>query len=114
MFSKVVFSLCPLTVLEWWAVLKISFPVILLDEVLKYVARNFVDGKIHSKNDATIFKKASTSTPNPPHYKHFDSSSSLSSSSTSCSVSFITKDHKTNQNLKELILLILIRIFLVL
>ncbi|XP_027194090.2 ATPase sarcoplasmic/endoplasmic reticulum Ca2+ transporting SERCA [Dermatophagoides pteronyssinus] len=40
---SVVFSLCPLTVLEWWAVLKISFPVILLDEVLKYVARNFVD-----------------------------------------------------------------------
>ncbi|KAJ6216640.1 hypothetical protein RDWZM_007797, partial [Blomia tropicalis] len=40
---SVVFSLCPLTVLEWWAVMKISLPVILLDEALKFVARNFID-----------------------------------------------------------------------
>ncbi|XP_054168147.1 calcium-transporting ATPase sarcoplasmic/endoplasmic reticulum type-like isoform X3 [Oppia nitens] len=43
---SVVFSVCPLTVNEWWAVLKISLPVILLDETLKYVARNFIDAPI--------------------------------------------------------------------
>lgn len=42
---QVVFSLCPLSLNEWWAVLKISVPVILLDEVLKYIARTFIDGK---------------------------------------------------------------------
>ena len=31
-------------ILEWWAVFKISVPVLLLDELLKYVARNFVEG----------------------------------------------------------------------
>lgn len=41
---QVVFSLCPLGLGEWWAVLKISVPVILLDEALKFVARNYVDG----------------------------------------------------------------------
>ncbi|KAI7688567.1 Calcium-transporting ATPase sarcoplasmic/endoplasmic reticulum type [Sarcoptes scabiei] len=40
---SVVFSLCPLTLFEWWAVMKISMPVILLDEALKYIARNFID-----------------------------------------------------------------------
>jgi len=41
---SVVFSVCPLTFGEWWAVLKISLPVILLDETLKFVARKFIDG----------------------------------------------------------------------
>lgn len=34
-----VFQIAPLNLTEWFAVLKISFPVILLDEMLKFVAR---------------------------------------------------------------------------
>jgi len=39
-----IFQITPLTVNEWIAVLQISLPVILLDEVLKFVARNYVEG----------------------------------------------------------------------
>lgn len=39
------FQITPLSLEEWFAVLKISFPVILLDETLKFVARRFTDGK---------------------------------------------------------------------
>ncbi|CAF0961734.1 unnamed protein product [Rotaria sordida] len=42
MFNTV-FQICPLTWEEWFAVLKISFPVVLLDETLKFVARRYVD-----------------------------------------------------------------------
>ena len=35
----------PLTVAQWVTVLKFSLPVILLDEALKWVARNYSDGK---------------------------------------------------------------------
>uniref|UniRef100_A0A0N5C3F9 Calcium-transporting ATPase n=1 Tax=Strongyloides papillosus TaxID=174720 RepID=A0A0N5C3F9_STREA len=38
-----IFQITPLSVAEWMAVLKISFPVILLDELLKFVARNYID-----------------------------------------------------------------------
>lgn len=38
-----VFSVCPLNLYEWFAVLKMSIPVLLLDEALKFIARNFVD-----------------------------------------------------------------------
>ncbi|ESN89914.1 hypothetical protein HELRODRAFT_194760 [Helobdella robusta] len=38
-FLATVFQITPLTVSEWIAVLKISFPVIVIDEVLKFVAR---------------------------------------------------------------------------
>lgn len=31
---------------EWIAVLKISIPVIILDETLKFIARKFTDGKV--------------------------------------------------------------------
>lgn len=34
-----VFQITPLNLTEWFAVVKISFPVILLDEMLKFVAR---------------------------------------------------------------------------
>ncbi|OWA51634.1 Calcium-transporting ATPase sarcoplasmic/endoplasmic reticulum type [Hypsibius exemplaris] len=34
-----VFQVCPLDIFEWFAVLKISIPVVLLDETLKFVAR---------------------------------------------------------------------------
>ncbi|KAJ8414183.1 hypothetical protein AAFF_G00050530 [Aldrovandia affinis] len=40
-----VFKLTHLNVEQWLMVLKLSFPVILLDEVLKFVARNYLDGK---------------------------------------------------------------------
>lgn len=40
--------MCPLTPEEWWAVMKISLPVILLDEALKFVARKFIDGNKRS------------------------------------------------------------------
>jgi len=42
---KTVFQICPLTLEEWVAVLKISIPVVILDETLKFVSRNYVDGK---------------------------------------------------------------------
>lgn len=38
-----VFSVCPLNLYEWIAVLKISVPVLLLDESLKFIARKFID-----------------------------------------------------------------------
>jgi len=38
-----VFSVCPLNVFEWIAVLKISVPVLVLDEILKFIARKFID-----------------------------------------------------------------------
>jgi Ca2+ transporting ATPase len=49
MFNTV-FQICPLTWEEWFAVLKISFPVILLDETLKFVARRYVDKTEADKN----------------------------------------------------------------
>jgi Ca2+ transporting ATPase len=42
-FLSAVFQITPLTIEEWFAVLKLSFPVILIDEALKFVARKFTD-----------------------------------------------------------------------
>ncbi|GMR41361.1 hypothetical protein PMAYCL1PPCAC_11556 [Pristionchus mayeri] len=39
-----IFQITPLCWAEWLAVLKISIPVILLDEILKFIARNYIDG----------------------------------------------------------------------
>ncbi|ROL03937.1 Sarcoplasmic/endoplasmic reticulum calcium ATPase 1 [Anabarilius grahami] len=39
-----IFKLTHLNVEQWMVVLKLSFPVILIDEVLKFAARNYVDG----------------------------------------------------------------------
>ncbi|KAK6057730.1 Calcium-transporting ATPase 3, endoplasmic reticulum-type domain protein [Cooperia oncophora] len=44
-----IFQITPLSIAEWMAVLKISFPVLLLDEILKFIARNYVDGKPASR-----------------------------------------------------------------
>ncbi|XP_057261559.1 sarcoplasmic/endoplasmic reticulum calcium ATPase 1 [Pezoporus wallicus] len=40
-----IFKLTPLTLTHWLMVLKISLPVILLDEALKFVARNYLEGE---------------------------------------------------------------------
>lgn len=40
---QVIFQITPLDTTQWMMVLKISLPVILLDELLKYAARNFPD-----------------------------------------------------------------------
>jgi len=42
-FLAAVFQITPLNLEEWFAVLKISFPVIIIDEVLKVVARKITD-----------------------------------------------------------------------
>jgi Ca2+ transporting ATPase len=38
-----IFQICPLDWAEWSMVLQISLPIILVDEVLKWVARNYVE-----------------------------------------------------------------------
>lgn len=40
-----VFQVTPLNGEEWMAVMKISIPVILLDETLKFVARKYAEGQ---------------------------------------------------------------------
>jgi len=42
-FTAKVFQITPLSLEEWWAVIKISLPVLFLDEILKFVARKFTD-----------------------------------------------------------------------
>ncbi|XP_064620385.1 calcium-transporting ATPase sarcoplasmic/endoplasmic reticulum type-like isoform X3 [Lineus longissimus] len=42
-FLANVFQITPLTLEEWLVVLKISFPVVIIDETLKFVARKFTD-----------------------------------------------------------------------
>ncbi|XP_068886547.1 sarcoplasmic/endoplasmic reticulum calcium ATPase 2 isoform X1 [Aphelocoma coerulescens] len=50
----IIFQITPLNVTQWLMVLKISLPVILLDETLKYVARNYLEpGKDDSVRPAT-------------------------------------------------------------
>merc|ERR1719480_471237 len=38
-----IFNICPLNVNEWAMVMKFSVPVMLLDEILKYIAREYID-----------------------------------------------------------------------
>merc|ERR1712113_333129 len=42
-FLNVVFNISALTFDQWMVVLKFSMPVLLLDEALKFVARNYTD-----------------------------------------------------------------------
>jgi Ca2+ transporting ATPase len=44
-----VFQISPLSFVEWIAVLKMSVPVVLLDEVLKFIARRFIEVVDHKK-----------------------------------------------------------------
>ena len=61
-----IFNICPLTATEWAVVMKFSVPVIIIDEVLKYIAREYIDGKynyfltrcicyLHSSSEKKIF-----------------------------------------------------------
>lgn len=43
-----IFKLKALDLTQWLMVLKISLPVIGLDEVLKFIARNYLEGKEYS------------------------------------------------------------------
>ena len=47
---QTIFQICPLSLEEWIAVLKISLPVLFMDETLKMVARKYADG-----NEESIF-----------------------------------------------------------
>jgi len=44
-----IFNICPLNSTEWIMVFAISVPVMLLDEVLKYIARNYVETGVAKK-----------------------------------------------------------------
>ena len=41
--SQIIFQITPLNLTQWLMVLKISLPVILLDELLKFAARNYLE-----------------------------------------------------------------------
>lgn len=43
---QMIFKLTHLNVEQWMMVLKLSFPVILLDELLKFVARTYLEGEL--------------------------------------------------------------------
>lgn len=45
LFFQLIFQVTPLHWCQWIVVLKISIPVILLDEALKYMSRNILEGK---------------------------------------------------------------------
>lgn len=44
MRAQTIFELTPLNFAEWLAVFKMAFPVIILDEILKFMARSFAEG----------------------------------------------------------------------
>lgn len=44
-----IFKLTHLNTEQWMMVLKLSFPVILIDEVLKFVARTYLEGEFISR-----------------------------------------------------------------
>merc|ERR1712050_633224 len=44
-----IFNICPLDANEWFMVFAISAPVMLIDEILKYIARNYVETGVAKK-----------------------------------------------------------------
>ncbi len=55
---QTIFQITPLSVDQWIVVMQFSLPVIVLDEVLKFVARNYTNGKFKfiTFNIETIFQ----------------------------------------------------------
>lgn len=51
-----IFNICPLSMAEWKMVLKLSLPVILLDEACKFVAREYVE-KVPEYRDSPVQAK---------------------------------------------------------
>jgi len=51
-FFNTIFHICPLNWEEWVAVLKISIPVVFLDESLKFLSRNYVEKLYSDKKNA--------------------------------------------------------------
>jgi len=49
-----VFSVCPLSWPEWMAVCKMSIPVVILDETMKFIARTYIDGTTKKASTALI------------------------------------------------------------
>ncbi|KAJ2753936.1 hypothetical protein GGI19_002778 [Coemansia pectinata] len=57
-FFNSVFSVAPLGLAEWKAIVYISAPIILVDEVLKWVARTFIDPpSVLARGSAAVSKK---------------------------------------------------------
>jgi Ca2+ transporting ATPase len=54
MFNTI-FHICPLGWEEWAAVMKISLPVVIIDESLKFLSRNYIDGKYKAENNMVIW-----------------------------------------------------------
>ena len=44
-----IFNICPLTWSEWVVVMKISLPVLVADEAMKYIAREYVEKEVDDK-----------------------------------------------------------------
>ncbi|CAM4303912.1 unnamed protein product [Caretta caretta] len=62
-----IFKLTPLDLTHWLVVLKISFPVILLDEVLKFVARDYLeDGFRRPEEEEEVTPLATRETASSP------------------------------------------------
>uniref|UniRef100_A0A8C7K872 Calcium-transporting ATPase n=1 Tax=Oncorhynchus kisutch TaxID=8019 RepID=A0A8C7K872_ONCKI len=59
----VIFQITPLDLTQWLVVLKISLPVILLDELLKFVARNYLEpGNQPESKSCTSVRSTTTTT----------------------------------------------------
>uniref|UniRef100_A0AAY4D2U9 Calcium-transporting ATPase n=1 Tax=Denticeps clupeoides TaxID=299321 RepID=A0AAY4D2U9_9TELE len=61
----VIFQITPLNVTQWLMVLKISLPVILLDEMLKFIARNYLEPGKESKQEPRADTKWFIATSSP-------------------------------------------------
>lgn len=53
-FLAEVFSIVPLSFNEWMLVILYAFPVVLIDEVLKFIGRNFVNRPTSSQGPQLV------------------------------------------------------------
>jgi hypothetical protein len=58
--GQLIFQVTPLSGRQWVVVLQMSLPVILLDEALKYLSRNHVDGEWKTLHSPTYFPPAAS------------------------------------------------------